>query len=307
MAGFTFFRNISRADSSVFSVGRLNANRTVVAERRPIFNKQEEAADTCLLSMNGVGLVLEDNRTGQKSELVRDVNLDVARGEFVSIIGLQGNEGSTFLESIAGLTKLNAGSIQVDGHIVTGPGSGKAVLLKQAALFPWRTVLQNIVYDLELQGVPWFESTERARQYIELVQLDGYEHFHPGALSGGMQQRVNLARVLVADPALLLLDDPFANLDTVSREILQNELLWVLSKTRKTVLMETKDVEEAVLLSDRVVILGNNPATIVGEVKIDLPKPRTITSRNNPRFGDLVEEIKSRISQSDKEVIALSA
>jgi NitT/TauT family transport system ATP-binding protein len=199
---------------------------------------------------------------------------------------------------VAGLAKPSSGSISVAGKVVTKPGPDRSVVFQKATLLPWRTVLDNITYGLDLRGVPKKEARRKVDKYLDLVQLRGFEHFHPSALSGGMQQRVNLARALVTDPHLLLLDEPFAALDAITRESMQNELLSIWNHTRKTVLMVTHQIDEAVLLSDRVIVFSNRPAKIIAEIRINLPRPRTAEARHNTAFDDHVKNIFSLIHKS---------
>ncbi len=255
-------------------------------------------ADVPLLEVKDLFVTYENQKTGERTEAVSGVGLRVAPGEFVTVVGLSGCGKSSFLSAVAGLTKPSSGSITVAGERVTKPGPDRAVVFQKATLLPWRTVLDNITYGLDLRGVPKKEAKRKVEKYLDLVQLRGFEHFHPGALSGGMQQRVNLARALVTDPHLLLLDEPFAALDAITREAMQNELLSIWDQTRKTVLMVTHQIDEAVLLSDRVIVFSNRPARIIAEIKIGLPRPRTAEVRYNAAFDELVKNIFSLIHKS---------
>jgi NitT/TauT family transport system ATP-binding protein len=257
-----------------------------------------EVAPSPLLAIEKLSITYEHHRSGELTAAVADIDLTINPGEFVSIVGLSGCGKTSLLNAVAGLVKYSSGSIAVAGKRVHGPGPDRSVVFQKATLLPWRTVMDNITYGLELQGVPRKDARRRAGPYIDLVQLRGFEHFHPGALSGGMQQRVNLARALVTDPALLLLDEPFAALDAITRETMQNELLQIWDATRKTVLMVTHQIDEAVLLSDRVIILSNRPAHVVAEIDIDLPRPRTQDARFTPAFDSLSKEIFGLIHQS---------
>jgi NitT/TauT family transport system ATP-binding protein len=253
------------------------------------------------LEVKDLVITYENQKTGALTEAVSGVSLDIRQGEFVSVVGLSGCGKSSFLSAVAGLVRQASGSISVAGKRVTKPGGDRSVVFQKATLLPWRTVMDNITYGLDLRGVPKKEARRRAEKYIDLVQLRGFEHFHPGALSGGMQQRVNLARALVTDPQLLLLDEPFAALDAITRETMQNELLSIWEQTRKTVLMVTHQIDEAVLLSDRVIVFSNRPARIVAEIKVPLPRPRTEEARFNPEFDDLVRRIFDAIHSSNKD------
>jgi NitT/TauT family transport system ATP-binding protein len=248
-----------------------------------------------ILDVDALSVTYENRKTGELVEAVGDVSLDIGVGEFVTIVGLSGCGKSTFLSAVAGLVKPTGGAISVAGKRVDGPGTDRAVVFQKPSLLPWRTVIDNIIYGLELQGVAKEEAKRRAAHFVDLVQLHGVEHFHPGALSGGMQQRVNLARALVCDPALLLLDEPFGALDAITRETMQDELLSIWEQTRKTVLMVTHQIDEAVLLSDRVVVFSNRPARIVEEVDIDIARPRTAEVRSSAIFKELTDYIWSLI------------
>jgi NitT/TauT family transport system ATP-binding protein len=258
------------------------------------------ATDTVapILEVKDLFVTYENQKTGELTEAVSGVSLDVTPGEFVSVVGLSGCGKSSFLSAVAGLAKPASGSITVAGNRVTKPGPDRAVVFQKATLLPWRTVLDNITYGLDLKGVPKKEARGLVEKYLDLVQLKGFEHFHPSALSGGMQQRVNLARALVTDPHLLLLDEPFAALDAITREAMQNELLSIWNQTRKTVLMVTHQIDEAVLLSDRVIVFSNRPAKVIAEIKINLPRPRTADVRYNALFDELVKSIFSLIHKS---------
>lgn len=258
---------------------RVPLEPTRVAERRAV------------LDARGVRIRYENPQTGELTDAVSDIDLSVQPGEFVSIVGLSGCGKSSFLSAVAGLTPIAAGSIDIGERRVMRPGPDCSVVFQKATLLPWRTVIDNITYGLELRGVRRRAARERAARVVELVQLSGFERFYPGALSGGMQQRVNLARALVTEPRLLLLDEPFAALDAITRETMQQELLSIWSATRNAVLMVTHQIDEAVLLSDRVVVFSARPAHVVQEVEIDLPRPRSERVRYTRRFDELTEQI----------------
>lgn len=233
---------------------------------------------------------------------VDNISLDIKEGEFVSIVGLSGCGKSSFLNSIAGLVRPESGEVLIDGERVDGPGAGKAVVFQNASLLPWRNVQRNISYVLELKGVPKKEAQRRTEKYIDIVQLKGFEKYLPHQLSGGMQQRVNLARALVTEPKVMLLDEPFAALDAITRQNMQDELLDIWQKTKKTVLMVTHQIDEAVLLSDRVVIFSQRPAHVVEIVNINFPRPRTARMKNDAEFTHISQLIWKHIySGSEKE------
>jgi NitT/TauT family transport system ATP-binding protein len=203
-----------------------------------------------------------------------DISLNVAEGEFVSILGPSGCGKSTLLYIVGGFVPPSTGAVRVKDRPVTGPGPDRGPVFQEFALFPWKTVLGNVMYGLLEQGVARREAEARARALIELVHLKGYENFYPKELSGGMKQRVAIARTLAYGPATLLMDEPFGALDAHTRTGMQNELLEIWERDRKTVLFVTHSVEEAVFLSDRVVVLTRSPGRIKNVIEIDLPRPR---------------------------------
>ncbi|MGB6752296.1 MAG: ABC transporter ATP-binding protein [Xanthobacteraceae bacterium] len=207
------------------------------------------------------------SRTGKVPALI-DINLDVGDGEFVSVIGPSGCGKSTLLYILGGFIAADGGSVLVDGKQVNGPGTDRGIVFQEYALFPWLTVEQNIHYGLEMLGMPRRERDEIVRNLIHTVNLEGFEHRFPRELSGGMKQRVAIARTLAYNPHILLLDEPFGALDSQTRESMQDELQRLWLKERKTVVLVTHDVDEAVYLSERVVVVSKRPGRIVEEFKI---------------------------------------
>ena len=211
----------------------------------------------------------------RKSHLaLGDISLSVAEGEFVSILGPSGCGKSTLLYVVGGFVPPSTGRVTVNGQAVTGPGPDRGPVFQEFALFPWKTVLGNVMYGPLEQGLPKQLAESRARTLISLVHLTGYENFYPKELSGGMKQRVAIARTLAYGPNILLMDEPFGALDAHTRTGLQRELLEIWERDRKTVLFVTHSVEEAVFLSDRVVVLTRSPGRIKAAIDIDLPRPR---------------------------------
>lgn len=257
-----------------------------------------ETTEKAKLSVRELVVSFENMNTGELTEAVDKVSLDIQPGEFVSIVGLSGCGKSSFLNAIAGLIKPKSGSIKISGRPVEGPSFERALVFQKPSLLPWRTVIKNVIYGLELRGVKKEEGKRRAQKYVDMVHLNGFENYFTSQLSGGMQQRVNLARALVCEPEILLLDEPFAALDAITRETMQNELLLLWEQTQKTVLMVTHQIDEAVLLSDRVIIFSARPAKIMEEVKINLPRPRTPQIRDNAEFDFLAKKIWSMIHTS---------
>ena len=220
---------------------------------------------------------------------LRHVSFDVADHELVSLVGQSGCGKTTILRIVQGLTKADRGTVRVDGKPVRGPGQDRGVVFQQANLLPWRTALKNAEFGLELKGVEPRERTRRATELLELVGLAGFERHFPHQLSGGMQQRVGLARALAVDPQILLMDEPFSALDAQTRELLQASLLRVHQVTRKTVLFVTHDLDEAVYLSDRIVVMLPRPGRVkeIVDVSLGRPRPDLNVLRGDHRFLEL--------------------
>jgi NitT/TauT family transport system ATP-binding protein len=226
------------------------------------------------------------------------VSLDIQPGEFVAIVGPSGCGKTTFLNAVDGMMPISGGTLELNGARITRPGPDRAMVFQQASLLPWRTVLGNVVYGLELQGhTSKGLRTDRARELIRLVGLAGFEDAFPTELSGGMQQRVNLARALATDPEMLLLDEPFASLDAQTREFMQHELLRIWGETRKTALFITHDIKEAVYLADRVMVFSRRPGRLKACVEVALPRPRELSVKREPRFLEYEDEIWKSIEE----------
>ena len=253
------------------------------------------------LETRGIRLEYPQPRTKSSLVALDDVNVRIDAGEFVSIVGPSGCGKTTFLWIVDGLLSPTRGEILVDGLPVTKPGPDRAVVFQDASLIPWRTVLKNIVYGLECAGVGRREAAERARHFIDLVGLGGFEGHYPHELSGGMQQRVNLARALVMDPAILLMDEPFAALDAQTREVMQEELLGIWQKAKKTVLFITHQIDEAIFLSDRVIVFSARPGRVKDVVEVGIDRPRELRLKRTPAFhaiedriwGSIQDEVRS--------------
>lgn len=215
------------------------------------------------------------------------IDLSIGHREFVCLLGPSGCGKTTLLKAIAGLVPLDSGEIFINGLPVTGPGNDRAMVFQNFALLPWADVLTNVAFGLEVRGVPKAPREATARDLIARVGLTGFERHYPRQLSGGMQQRVGLARALAVNPQILLMDEPFGALDAQTRRLLQEDLLHLLQATPCTVVFVTHSVEEAVLLGDRVVVLTPRPARVRDIVTIDLPRPRPADVVLLPRFSEL--------------------
>ncbi|WGY01818.1 ABC transporter ATP-binding protein [Nocardioides sp. QY071] len=229
---------------------------------------------------------------GREFVAVRSACFDVRPGELVCVVGPSGCGKSTLLGAIAGLTPYQLGSIEIFGRPVVGASKNVSVVFQKASLLPWRTALANVAYPLRIAGEKRRVAEERARDALKTVGLIEFADSYPYQLSGGMQQRVNVARALVTDPAILLLDEPFAALDAQQRQTLQNELLRVWESTNTAGIFITHQIDEAVLLGDRVVIQSRGPGSVIRDViDIDLPRPRTPETRMDPKFDQYVGQI----------------
>ena len=246
------------------------------------------------LQVRGIRKRFKIKKKGQVHEFLalEGIDLDVQDHEFVAVIGPSGSGKTTLLKIVAGLIPHDGGEIRIDGAPVTGPGPDRAVVFQTFGLFPWKTVLDNVRFPLSIRGVPADQAEAAARANIEKVGLDGFEDAHPHQLSGGMQQRVGLARALTADPQILLMDEPFGAIDAQTRELMQEELLKLWSETKKCVMFITHDLDEAVLLADRIVVLTGGPGTVQAIVDVPLPRRRwEYDVRSEPEFGRVRHQI----------------
>lgn len=236
-------------------------------------------------------------RDGQSTEVLRDINLSVSAGEFVSIVGASGCGKTTFLRIVDGLIEPTEGEVRLDGCKLHRPGKDRALVFQQDCLFPWRNVLDNVTFGLEMQGKDKKLARELADYFIRLVGLHGFQKHYPHELSGGMRQRVNLARALAVDPQVLLMDEPFASLDAQTREVMQSELLKIWNTHRKTVIFITHQIDEAVYLSDRVAVFTTRPGRLKDIVTIEIPRPRQLAVKRTPAFLSYVDRIWKMIEE----------
>ena len=235
-------------------------------------------------------------RKGEMTAL-NGVSFDIHQNEFVCVVGPSGCGKSTLLNIIGGLEKPTSGTVTVDGKPVEGPGPDRGVVFQQYALFPWLTVEDNVKFGLKLQGKSPEECNEIAQKYIKLVQLEDFAKSYPKELSGGMKQRVAIARAYAVNPEVLLMDEPFGALDAQTRTQLQSELLKTWEKEKKTCFFITHDVEEAIILAQRVVIMYARPGRVKDIVNIDIPYPRTQETKLTPEFNALKNRIWSQVYQ----------
>jgi NitT/TauT family transport system ATP-binding protein len=243
------------------------------------------------------------NKYFDELEVLRNISVDVADGEFVSIVGPSGCGKTTFLRIIDGLEPYDSGEVLINERTVTKPGPDRAFVFQSDALQPWRNVWNNAAIGLEIQNRLDEPAKERLRGLLELVGLKGFEKYYPRQLSGGMRQRVNLARALAVGPEVLLMDEPFAALDAQTREIMQTELLRIWTEARSTVLFITHQIEEAVYLSDRVLVFGRRPGIVQEDIRIDIRRPRLTAVKRTAQFTEYVGHIWSLIEVAVRESV----
>jgi NitT/TauT family transport system ATP-binding protein len=275
-----------------------------VAPSRP--NVEDEFAParrqtSAMIAIDSVSHVFRTS--GRQDHLaLSNISLTIEDGAFVAILGPSGCGKSTLLYVVGGFVSPTEGVARVKGKAITGPGPDRGPVFQEFALFPWKSVLGNVMYGPRQQGIKSAEAEAQSRALIEMVGLKGFEHFYPKELSGGMKQRVALARTLAYHPAVLLMDEPFGALDAHTRTRLQNDLLNIWERDRKTVLFVTHSVDEAVFLSDRVVVMTRSPGRIKEVVEIDLPRPRRRSELLlDPRYQKYVVEIERMIDDTSEE------
>jgi NitT/TauT family transport system ATP-binding protein len=225
------------------------------------------------------------------------VSFDVRDGEFLSIVGPSGCGKTTLLRIVDGLVGCDYGEVILNGHAVSKPGPDRGFVFQSDGLLPWRTVLENVAFGLEAQGVPRKERRERAGELLGMVGLASFHNAYPHQLSGGMRQRVNLARALAINPDVLLMDEPFAALDAQTRELMQNELLRIWAKHRKTVIFITHQIDEAVYLSDRVLVLSARPGRVIREIQVEVPRPRPLSVKRTLPCLKYIDDIWELLSE----------
>jgi NitT/TauT family transport system ATP-binding protein len=265
----------------------------------------EQAATASVQAMDAQSrIVIEhatkyyETKTGRVHAL-EDFSATIRDGELVCILGPSGCGKSTLLWAMAGLHSLTSGRIIIDGTVVQRPQPQVSMVFQDANMLPWRTVLQNVMFPLEIKGLKKSEYTAHIQELFELVGLDGFQNKYPRELSGGMQQRASLVRCLSFHPSILLMDEPFGALDAFTRDELNLLLLDIWSRTKKTIAFVTHNIGEAIFLADRVLVMSARPGRLAREFVIDLPRPRTLDMTTQPHFIELIEAVKQTIEHSD--------
>jgi len=266
------------------------SSNSLAIEKDSSHQSQVEGA---ALVVRDVSLVFPDGDQGL--HVLTDISFRVQTEEFVCILGPSGSGKSTLLRVLAGLLLPTQGEVHYNGHGLQGSPQEIGFVFQKANLMPWRTVIENITLPLDLQHVPRSLAQQQAQELVNLVGLDGFEESLPRDLSGGMEQRVAIARALIHDPRILLLDEPFGSLDALTRERMGSELLRIWQARRKTVLMVTHAIPEAVFLADRVLVLSPRPGVVRLDLKVDLPRPREEGMRYTPEFGEIAKRLKAAI------------
>jgi NitT/TauT family transport system ATP-binding protein len=247
---------------------------------------------TAMISIKGLDMVYAAG-SGRPVRALEGICLEVPRGEFVSLVGPSGCGKSTLLKLVAGLYRATRGELGIGGKPVSGPSRDIGMVFQSPVLLPWRTVLRNVLLPVEVRGQETGSFHDRALSLLAAMGLEEFHDRYPHELSGGMQQRVGIARALIQDPAILLMDEPFAALDAMTREGLNVELLRIWQETGKTIVFVTHSILEAVFLSSRVIVMSNRPGRVLAAVEVDLPVPRTLDMMGTPAFGRLASHIRS--------------
>jgi NitT/TauT family transport system ATP-binding protein len=255
-----------------------------------------------MLRVEGVCKTFAGARGRADLEVLRDIRFDVSPGEFVSIIGTSGCGKTTLLRILHGLEPASTGTVSISGRRVEGPSPSSAMVFQHFNLFPWLTVVRNVAFGLEVARLPSAECAERAERFVRLVGLEGFAGHYPHELSGGMQQRVGLARAFALDPDILLMDEPFGALDAITREHLQREIAGILTQSSKTAVFVTHSMDEAIFFSDRILVMSPRPGRVLEEVRVDLPRPREADAvRASRQFASMREHLWSLLSQGGNE------
>ena len=248
-----------------------------------------------IIDVRNVTKIFETKNGGVKA--LENINLTVEKGEFLCIVGASGSGKTTLLNLIAGFEETTGGEIYLDNKQVTGIHSNATMVFQQYALLPWKTVLENVEFGLKMQGKSKKERPEIAKGYLEMVSLSGFENAYPKELSGGMKQRVSIARALACDTEILLMDEPFAALDAMTRQILQEELVNIQEKSKKTVIFITHSIDEALMLSSRIAIFTSRPGKVKLEIHNNLPKPRSAEVQISEQYRELKSKTWETVQQ----------
>lgn len=251
------------------------------------------------LAISNLSLIFKNNQAGQVKAL-KDISLEIKQGEFVALVGPSGCGKTSFLNCLVGLLNPTEGKITLIGEEIKGCSKARSMVFQDPLLLPWRTVLGNISFGLEMQKAPKEEILKQSQYYLKLVKLSSFAQYYPHQLSGGMRQRVNLARALCSNPEILLLDEPFSHLDAQTRELMQQELLQIYQKTKKTFVFVTHDIEEAIFLADRVVVLSKRPGKIKKIIPVNLPRPRQLAIKETVQFGKLRKKVWREVADETK-------
>jgi len=252
------------------------------------------------LQLEGVTVEYQQPASEGVFTALEDISLDVEAGEFITLVGPSGCGKSTLLLAIDGLIPVQNGKILINGKAVDGPGGNRAMVFQEFGLLPWRTVEENVKFGMELRKVPADFIPRKTGQYIQLVGLEGFEKHYPHQLSGGMRQRVGIARALAVNPEILLMDEPFGALDAQTREEMGAELLRIWETERKTILFVTHSIEEAIFLGQRVVVMASSPGRIRKVIEVEIPYPRTIFVLDSPQFTSYKSAIRKLMEEEKK-------
>ncbi|MBE5817071.1 MAG: ABC transporter ATP-binding protein [Clostridiales bacterium] len=251
-----------------------------------------------ILEVKNVSRSYKNRRKNGKKEILENVSFSIEEGKFVSIVGPSGCGKSTLIGMLAGLDKPTSGEIYIDGKLVVGPDNGCGLVFQESSLFPWLTVEQNMEFGLKVKGIKKAQRQELARHYLNMVNLYSYKDYRIHELSGGMRQRISIARVLALETKILIMDEPFVAIDAQTQSMMHDEIIKLWEKTGKTILFITHDINEAVFLSDRTVVLGFHPNNVKASIDIDLPRPR---NRESKEFLGYVNEIRDIIGRCSNE------
>ncbi len=269
---------------------------------KPAGGPSSDTQSAAVITVESLGVEFPLAQKNATVVALESIDLEIREGEFLAVLGPSGCGKTTLLNTIAGLVSPTSGTVRLNGHPVTKPGPDRAVVFQDYALMPWRTVWDNVRFGVEMQPALRKDADGRIAEKIELVGLKGFEGAYPRELSGGMQQRVGLARALIAEPAILLMDEPFGAVDAMTREVMRNELERIMSETGKTVVFITHSVDEAILLGDRVAVFTSRPGRIKELVTVDLQRPRyTYDARATPEFIALREHLWRMLGDEAKE------